>query len=109
MRRVALETGTAIEELTSDVANALSTSTNWHPHERYDANLEVVANLEVFARASDRSVTELALGWLAAQPAIPTVIAGATTPEQARANARATICGLSDDEVAEVSRISQGA
>jgi aryl-alcohol dehydrogenase-like predicted oxidoreductase len=54
-------------------------------------------------------MTELALGWLAAQPAIPTVIAGATTPDQARANARATVCGLTDDEVAEVSRISQPA
>jgi aryl-alcohol dehydrogenase-like predicted oxidoreductase len=109
LRRVARETGTPIEELTSDVATALSTSTNWHPHERYDADLDVVADLEVFARSSGRSMTELALGWLAAQPAIPTVIAGATTPEQAQANARATICGLSDDEVAEVSRISQPA
>jgi aryl-alcohol dehydrogenase-like predicted oxidoreductase len=109
LHRVARETGTPIEELTSDVANALSTSTNWHPHERYDANLEVVGELEVLARATGRSMTELALGWLAAQPAIPTVIAGATTPEQARTNARATICGLSDDEVAEVSRISQPA
>jgi aryl-alcohol dehydrogenase-like predicted oxidoreductase len=107
LQRVAREMGTPIEQLTSDVSSALRTSTDWHPHERYDTNLDIVAALEVLARATDRSMTELALGWLAAQPAIPTVIAGATTPEQARANARATICGLSDDEVAEVSRISQ--
>ena len=109
LQRVARETGTPIESLTSDVANALSASTNWHPHERYDVNLDIVAELEVLVRTTGRTMTELALGWLAAQPTIPTVIAGATTPEQARANARATICGLSDEEVAEVSRISQPA
>jgi aryl-alcohol dehydrogenase-like predicted oxidoreductase len=109
LHRVARETGTPIEELTADVANALSASTNWHPHERYDVNLDIVAGLEQLAHATGRTMTELALGWLAAQPAIPTIIAGATTPEQARANARATICGLTEDEVAEVSRISEPA
>jgi aryl-alcohol dehydrogenase-like predicted oxidoreductase len=109
LQRVARETGTPIEELTGDVANALRASTNWHPHERYDVNLDIVAQLEVLARETGRSMTELALGWLAAQPAIPTVIAGATTPEQARANARATICQLSDEEVADITHISQPA
>jgi aryl-alcohol dehydrogenase-like predicted oxidoreductase len=49
---------------------------------------------------------ELALGWLAAQPSVPTVIAGARTTEQIRANVAATSCGLGADELAELERIT---
>jgi aryl-alcohol dehydrogenase-like predicted oxidoreductase len=34
-------------------------------------------------------VLELAIGWLAAQPSVDSVIAGAMTPEQVRANCEA--------------------
>jgi len=107
LQRVASETGRSIEELTLNTADVLRTSMNWHPHERYEVDLEIVAGLEGLARESGRSMTELALGWLAAQPIVPTIIAGATTVEQVRANARASACRLSADEVVAVSSISR--
>src|SRR4051794_23401701 len=76
LRRIARETGT---ELTADADNALATSMNWHPHERYDVNMTAVAHLYDFAEQSGRTMTELALGWLAAQPGVPSIIAGATS------------------------------
>jgi aryl-alcohol dehydrogenase-like predicted oxidoreductase len=42
---------------------------------------------------------ELALGWLANHPQVPSVIAGATSPDQVAANAAATECVLSPDEI----------
>lgn len=48
-----------------------------------------VEALEAFGRERGRSLLEVAIGGLAAQPAVGSVIAGATRPEQARANAAA--------------------
>jgi aryl-alcohol dehydrogenase-like predicted oxidoreductase len=45
--------------------------------------------LGVYARERGVSVLDVAIGWLAAQPVVASVIAGATTPEQLRANAAA--------------------
>ncbi len=45
--------------------------------------------LEAFAAERGRSLLDVAIGGLAAQPAIASVIAGATKPEQVRANAAA--------------------
>ncbi len=45
--------------------------------------------LETFARDEGVSLLSVAIGGLAAQPAVATVIAGASRPEQARANAAA--------------------
>ena len=53
------------------------------PAERWDA----VEALERFAQERGRTLLEVAIGGLAAQPAVGSVIAGATSPEQVRANA----------------------
>jgi aryl-alcohol dehydrogenase-like predicted oxidoreductase len=106
LRRIARETGTDLGTLTADTANALKTSMNWHPHERYDVDMDAVARLMGFSEQSGHTMTELALGWLAAQPSVPTIIAGATSVDQVRANARATMCRLTSDEVAELDRIT---
>ncbi|MBA2461011.1 MAG: aldo/keto reductase, partial [Actinobacteria bacterium] len=45
--------------------------------------------LEAWARDHGVSLLEVAIGGLAAQPAVVSVIAGATKPEQVRANAAA--------------------
>ena len=55
-----------------------------------DDRLAAVERLEAFAADHGHTLLELALSWLAANPLVPSVIAGATTPEQARANAVAT-------------------
>jgi len=68
------------------------------------------AVLEEFAALAARhghTVHELALSWLATNPLVASVIAGATNPEQVRANAVATTAWELDDEVrSEVDRIT---
>ena len=51
-----------------------------------EANFDRVDALTRFAEERGRSLLELAFGWLLAQPPVASVIAGATTPEQVRAN-----------------------
>jgi aryl-alcohol dehydrogenase-like predicted oxidoreductase len=55
------------------------------PEERWDR----VEELEDFAQARDVSLLEAAIGGLLAMPAVTSVIAGATKPEQVRANVAA--------------------
>ncbi|MFI5617058.1 aldo/keto reductase [Streptomyces sp. NPDC051567] len=52
-----------------------------------EERLDVVEALAVLAQDHGRSVLELAIGWLRAQPGCASVIAGATSAEQVRANA----------------------
>jgi aryl-alcohol dehydrogenase-like predicted oxidoreductase len=58
-----------------------------------------VEALEAFAEERGRSLLEVAIGGLAAMPAISSVIAGATKPEQVRANASAGEWEPSDGEL----------
>jgi len=71
-----------------------------------DDKLEVVEHLDAFATDHGHTITELALSWLAGRPEVASIIAGATKPEQVRANAAATAAwDLTDDERAEVDAI----
>ena len=54
-----------------------------------DANFDVVERLESFASERGRTLLDVAMGGLAAQPAVASVIAGATSPQQVRDNAAA--------------------
>ncbi|WP_028278615.1 aldo/keto reductase [Arthrobacter sp. H5] len=69
------------------------------------ADWEQLAEFGAFARA--RSLTELqvAFSWLAAQPSVASVIAGATKPEQIQQNAEAVCWVPSDAELEELNRI----
>jgi len=68
-----------------------------------DEQFGLVERLRGFAVAHGHTLPELALSWLAANPLVASVIAGATSPEQVRANAAATDAWpLSDEELAEV-------
>ena len=58
--------------------------------------------LERFATARGHSLLELAIGALDSQRAVVSVIAGATTPEQVRANAAAARWRLTPDELAAI-------
>jgi len=71
-----------------------------------DENLGAVEELIEFARTKGRTILELAIAWLLAHPAVASVIAGATKPEQARVNASATLWRLSDDERAAVDALA---
>lgn len=73
-----------------------------------DRNLAIVESLIGFAGSRGHTILELAFSWLAAQPAVGPIIAGATSPAQVRANAATADWTLSKAEVAEVEEISSG-
>lgn len=54
-----------------------------------DENFAYVEKLTAFAESRGHSLLELAFAWLAAQDVVPSIIAGATSPEQVRSNAAA--------------------
>ncbi|AXE24350.1 aldo/keto reductase [Streptomyces globosus] len=67
-----------------------------------EQRLDTVEALAAVAEKHGRSVLELAVGWLSAQPGCASVIAGATSPEQVRANAAAGAAPLDPEILAEV-------
>lgn len=68
-----------------------------------DAAFDTVERLNKIAERSGRSLLDLAIGWLAAQPVVPSVLVGATTPEQVAANAAAAGVTLSPEELGAIS------
>jgi aryl-alcohol dehydrogenase-like predicted oxidoreductase len=54
-----------------------------------DATFDVLEKLEAFAAECGVTMLDVAIGGLAAQPAVSSVIAGATTPEQVKKNVAA--------------------
>jgi aryl-alcohol dehydrogenase-like predicted oxidoreductase len=69
------------------------------------ANLERAEALTAFATSRHHSLLELAFSWLAARPQVCSVIAGAKTPEQVRANSAAASWKLTAADLAELDRI----
>lgn len=65
-------------------------------------NLAIVRRLEVWAQDHGHTVGELAIAWLAARPAVASVITGVTKPEQVQANVRAADWELTPSEAEEV-------
>jgi aryl-alcohol dehydrogenase-like predicted oxidoreductase len=76
--------------------------------ERYltEANWTVVERLGAFCAERGRSLLELAFGWLLHRPAVASVIAGATSPEQVEANVRAAEWRPSREDMGEIDRIT---
>lgn len=70
-----------------------------------DADWEQLGRFSRFAKERGLSEVELAFSWLAAQPAVSSVIAGATLPEQVRANAEAVRWVPTPAELAEMDDI----
>jgi aryl-alcohol dehydrogenase-like predicted oxidoreductase len=70
-----------------------------------DENWDRLDRLEALAREGGRTLLDLAFGWLAAKPFIPSVIAGASTPEQLDENYKAVSCGLTQAELAQIDAI----
>lgn len=69
------------------------------------ADWEQLANFGSFARARDLTELQVAFSWLAAQPAVSSVIAGATRPEQVKQNSEAVCWKPSEAELEELDRI----
>jgi len=80
----------------------------WTPRPSFaltDETLDRVQSFTDFATARGHTMIELAMSWLAARPEVATVVAGATTPEQARENAAAAGWKLTPEDLAEINKI----
>jgi aryl-alcohol dehydrogenase-like predicted oxidoreductase len=72
-----------------------------------DDRFDVVERLDALACAHGYTLHEMALSWLAGTPEVASVIAGATKPEQVRANADATLAwALTPADRAEIDAIA---
>ncbi|CAN7660494.1 aldo/keto reductase [Bosea sp. LjRoot237] len=72
-----------------------------------EANWGKTEKLAAFCEARGRTLLELAFSWLAAQPVVSSVIAGATRPEQIAANVKAADWALTPEELAEIDAITR--
>src|SRR5215510_15389 len=83
------------------------------PRERVDRvlserNFDLVERLTAWAEGQGHTILDLAFAWLAAQPPMGPVIAGATSAEQVQANVAAGQWQLTADELAGVDAILAG-
>jgi len=76
--------------------------TRLHGREIDDEHFDVVERLQAFAHRQGVSLLDVAIGGLAAVPGVASVIAGATKPEQVRANAAAGAWQPDGDALAEL-------
>jgi len=76
----------------------------WAASGMTDTRMSVVDSLRTIAERSGHTLLDLAFSWLLRQEAVASVIAGATRPEQVRANAAATGWELSKDDLAAIDR-----
>jgi aryl-alcohol dehydrogenase-like predicted oxidoreductase len=72
-------------------------------------NLGAVDRLQAFAEARGMKLAQLALAWLAGNPIVGSVMAGATSAEQVVQNAAAGDIKLSADDRAEIEVSAPGA
>jgi aryl-alcohol dehydrogenase-like predicted oxidoreductase len=70
-----------------------------------ERNLEIVESLSEFAESRGHTLLELAFSWLLTRQVVASVIAGATKPEQVKANAEAPVWKLTEAELAEINEI----
>jgi aryl-alcohol dehydrogenase-like predicted oxidoreductase len=73
---------------------------------RTDAKVAQAETLRAFAESRGHTLLELAFGYLLAQKAVASVIAGATRPEQAQGNAAAAGWRLTPAEISEIRKLT---
>jgi aryl-alcohol dehydrogenase-like predicted oxidoreductase len=71
-----------------------------------DENWVIVERLAGFAAERGHTLLELAFSWLACRPAVASVIAGATRPEQVEENVRAVAWALTPQEMQEIDALT---
>jgi aryl-alcohol dehydrogenase-like predicted oxidoreductase len=80
----------------------------WMKKKLTDRNVDVIERLITFASVHKHTILELAMSWLLRLPVVASVIAGATSPDQVRANAAAANWRLSATDLAYVEGILSG-
>lgn len=81
-------------------------ASGWNDKLLTEENLTVVENLIAFAEQRGHTLLELAFSWLYSRPAVASIIAGATKPEQVRANAAAVNWSISETDLEEIGRLT---
>jgi aryl-alcohol dehydrogenase-like predicted oxidoreductase len=76
-------------------------------HRLSGADWDRVEALHAFAEERGLSLLDVAIGGLAAQPAVGSVIAGATRPEQVHANVRAALWQPDPDDLAALEAVNR--
>lgn len=71
-----------------------------------DRNWTIAEKVADYAAARGHSLLEAAIGWLASQGHVPSVIAGATTAEQVAQNAAAADWRMTAEEIADINALS---
>ena len=77
----------------------------WGPKVFTERNLTIVELLIEFAESKGHTILELAFSWLLSHKPVASVIAGASKPEQVRANAKAAEWQLTEDDLAQIEAI----
>lgn len=72
-----------------------------------EENFDVLERLDSFARDAGHTLLELAVSWLASNPDVSSVIAGATRPEQVLANIESAQWRLTTEELATVADLAK--
>ena len=81
----------------------------WLASKFTDENLATIERLIAFAESRTRTLLELATSWLLRLSVVASVIAGATSPEQVKANAAAATWRLTPEDIEAVNDILNGA
>jgi aryl-alcohol dehydrogenase-like predicted oxidoreductase len=79
---------------------------DWFEGKISPADLDRIEALIGFAESRGHTILELAFSWLLAHPVVASVIAGATTPQQVKANVAAHRWKLSTQDMAEIDRLA---
>jgi aryl-alcohol dehydrogenase-like predicted oxidoreductase len=77
-------------------------------HMATPANYDKLRQLEAFCASAGHTVAELAIAWLLVEPAVSSVIAGVSTPQQLASNVAAASWHLTDEEKHAVDHIVSG-
>ena len=80
--------------------------TDRREHALSEKRFDIVEALDAFANQRGHTLLELAMSWLASLPHLRSVIAGATKPEQVKANAAAVGWKLTDDERQQIEALA---
>lgn len=77
----------------------------WGPKVFTEQNLAIVELLIEFAESKGHTILELAFSWLLSHKPVASVIAGASKPEQVRANAKAADWQLAANDLAQIDAV----
>ena len=84
----------------------LAHSKRWASRFLTEANWTRLESLERFCTTRGHTLLQVAFAWLLKQPTVASVIAGATKPEQLKANIDAAQAALAAEDVEEINRIT---